>query len=101
MILEQTYSEEHWKSHWDWLLDFFKHEKYITVEGKPMLILYRPHEVPRLSSLVQFWHSLAKQAGTPYLAQCLGTETLWLGVPPDVVTLTKVLTMISLVSPSS
>lgn len=63
VILEQTYSRDHWKAHWLWLVKFFKHKNYILVDGKPMLILYRVWEVPNLQDLLQLWRKLAVDAG--------------------------------------
>ena len=63
MILEQTYDPKHWEAHWQWMLPFFKHKNYIRVDNKPMLVLYRPHEVPDLSELLTSWRQRAIESG--------------------------------------
>lgn len=75
VILEQTYSKEHWRAHWNWLVKFFNHERYILVEGKPMLVMYRVHDVPAFEEMTIYWRQLAVQAGVrSYLATKL---TIW------------------------
>ena len=73
VILEQTYYKKHWEAHWKWLIKFLKHDKYIKVDGKAMLIVYRAHDVPGFSKMIEYWQQLAKGAGAyPHYARQQG-----------------------------
>lgn len=66
-MLEQTYGDEaEWTEHFEYLLPFFKHEKYIKYRGSPMFILYRiGHFEDKLRPMMQLWVELAIKNGFP------------------------------------
>lgn len=56
VIVEQDYGDEKdWKRHIDYLMQFFKDSRYITVKGKPILLIYRPELIPNLKKMLDFW----------------------------------------------
>lgn len=63
-LIEQTYPgiEDH-RVHFAWLLRAFKDRRYIVVEGKPLLYIYKPLEIPDLHRITDLWRELAHQAG--------------------------------------
>ncbi len=64
LLIEQTYGDEsEWKDHFEYLLTFFVNDNYITNEGKPLLVLYRPELIPRLNDRLDYWTELAKASG--------------------------------------
>ena len=63
VYLKQTYKSNSWDAHWKWLLQFFRHEKYILVDNKPLLLLYRASDIPSLQALLKRWRVLALRAG--------------------------------------
>ena len=66
VIMPQFYGEEkEWKDHFDYLLPFFKDERYIKQDGKPIFDIYRPGSIGCLSKMLNFWRKLAKEAGLP------------------------------------
>lgn len=68
ILLEQKYGREpQWKEHFEYLLPFFKDERYITVEGKPLFIIYKPALIPCLNQMLRFWKKLAHENGLPGL----------------------------------
>ncbi|MCD7819995.1 MAG: glycoside hydrolase family 99-like domain-containing protein [Lachnospiraceae bacterium] len=66
VIMPQFYGEKkEWKEHFDYLLKFFRDERYIKEDGKPLLVIYRPESIPCLTPMLQYWRELAKRAGFP------------------------------------
>lgn len=63
-LIEQTYPglEDH-RLHFEWLLKAFKDRRYITVDDKPLFLIYSPTDIPELPNVILFWRELAKQAG--------------------------------------
>ena len=68
LLLNQQYGEKKdWIIHFNYLLDFFKDERYIRVDGKPLLILYRTSLIPCLEPMVACFRKQAKLNGFPDL----------------------------------
>ena len=63
-FIAQHYGEENeWKEHFNYLLPFFKDERYIKINGKPLFILYRPEIIPCLNKMIDCWQTLAQKNG--------------------------------------
>lgn len=61
-LISQRYgNKEQWKSHFEYFLSFFKDDRYIKIDGKPLLILYRPEIIPCLNEMIDYWQTLAKE----------------------------------------
>ena len=64
ILIEQTYpGENDYRTHFEFLLNAFRDPRYITVDGKPLFLLYRPLEIPDLPQVVKLWRKLATDAG--------------------------------------
>lgn len=64
ILISQTYGDkEDWKKHFDYLLPFFKDNRYIKIDGKPLFIIYRPEIVAPLKEMLTYWQELAKESG--------------------------------------
>lgn len=64
ILLEQKYGrEKEWKAHFEYLLPFFRDERYIKVNGKPVFIFYRPSHIICLAEMAEYWRKLAEKAG--------------------------------------
>ncbi len=50
-----------WKNHFDYLLPFFKDDRYIKKDGKPMFFIY--HYAKELEPMEEYWNDLAKENG--------------------------------------
>ncbi len=68
ILIEQTYPglEDH-KKHFYELLKAFRDTRYITVDGKPVFLIYRPTELPNIQQVTDFWRELAIKEGLPGL----------------------------------
>jgi hypothetical protein len=66
VLKEQTFGEkEDWERHFYYLLEFFKDERYIKVDGKPMMIIYNPLGVKEFPEMMKLWQQLARENGLP------------------------------------
>ena len=74
ILIEQTYpGEEDHKAHFKYLLTAFRDHRYITVEGKPLIIIYKPLKLPNAKKWLDFWRESALKAGLKGL-YILGTN---------------------------
>lgn len=65
ILIKQNYEEnaEAWKAHFTYLLQFFKDERYILHENKPMLLIYKPHLIKGCKEMIEYWDQLSKDNG--------------------------------------
>lgn len=65
-LLEQEYGGvEEWEAHFKYLLPFFKDERYVKVDGRPVFQFYHAGLIYCLSDMIVLWQKLAKQNGLP------------------------------------
>ncbi|MCI8806450.1 MAG: hypothetical protein HFE59_11360 [Clostridiales bacterium] len=64
VLLRQAYGQEkEWIDHFKYLLSFFKDERYIKIDNKPILVIYKPDEISVLSLMLKCWNQLAVSEG--------------------------------------
>ncbi len=64
ILAEQDYGNyEEWVKHFEYLLPFFRDERYIKKEGRPVFIFYSPNDIKPLGEMTECWRKLAKEAG--------------------------------------
>lgn len=64
LLKKQTYGEEgSWKFHFDYLLSFFKDERYIKINNKPVFLIYNTDVIPCLKEMIESWDCWSKEAG--------------------------------------
>lgn len=75
MLAELRYgTEADWKKHFDYLLPFFRDERYIKLDGKPMFAFFQPNnDFPLQQKMVAYWEKLALEAGLPGII-CLSKD---------------------------
>lgn len=54
---------EEWDRHISYLIKFFRHSNYICIDNKPVLLIYRPSTISRLSDRLSYWHRKTREAG--------------------------------------
>lgn len=63
-IFEQLYpGDEDYIAHFYDVLPAFKDSRYITVDGKPLFVIFDPDAIPDASHFIQLWKELAVQNG--------------------------------------
>lgn len=63
VLMAQDHSETDNLNVFQDLLRFFKDSRYILVDGKPMITIYRPGIITGLPGLVETWRAAARDAG--------------------------------------
>lgn len=64
-IMEQTYVKEEYADHFFDVLPAFKDKRYITVDGKPLFLVYAPLMIPDPEYFISTWQRLAHENGLP------------------------------------
>lgn len=63
-FLEQNYlGDEDFILHFNTILPAFKDHRYITVDGKPLFLVFAPEDIPNPSHFIELWQKLAKENG--------------------------------------
>lgn len=64
ILLEQSYgNSDNWKNHLEYLIPFFKDERYIKIDNKPVFIIYRIDEITCIDEMLSCWNELVKKEG--------------------------------------
>lgn len=64
VLIEQRYSPEDDEAHINWLIERVLHdERYICVDGKPVLLIYRPSSLPDSRRTLDLWRERTTSAG--------------------------------------
>lgn len=85
MLIEQTYpGEEDDIAHFMSVLPAFRDKRYITVDGKPLFVLYNAWTHTRVKEWMATWRRLAVENGLPGLHMvCMCDSTLTFQLNPD------------------
>lgn len=64
VLMPQEYGgEQEWRRHFEYLVPFFKDQRYIKEDGCPMFVIYKPQSMPDANAMMTLWDRLAKEAG--------------------------------------
>lgn len=64
VLIPQFYGgPNEWKEHFEYLYPFFSDNRYITIEGKPLMIIYRAEVITKLNDMLDYWNELAREKG--------------------------------------
>jgi len=56
-------NEKNWEYHFNYLLDFFKDDRYIKIDNKPVFIIFNYFQKEILQTMCTHWRKLAVKAG--------------------------------------
>lgn len=73
VLMKQEYlDEKEWENHYQYLRRFFLDRRYIQVDHKPMLCIYRSDEIERFPEMIRLWTKLAQKDGFTglYVVSC-------------------------------
>lgn len=67
VIIKQNHTPEKeiWKKHFYFLLPFFKDERAIKIDGKPIFLIFQPFIINQIIEMLEYWQELAIQEGLP------------------------------------
>lgn len=64
ILLAQKYgNRQDWEKHFYYLLPFFRDDRYIKVDGKPVFVFYKVSLIPCFENMVDCWRELASKEG--------------------------------------
>ncbi len=63
VFMEQTYSEEDYEVYFNYLLPAFKDPRYITVDGKPLFVVFNYRDIPDPVKFIEIFRTLASKNG--------------------------------------
>lgn len=76
VFLQQEYpGVADYTDHFMYLLPFFRDDRYIKVDGKPLFMVFNPYEIPDNELFISTWRELAKQNGLPGIHFVARSET--------------------------
>ena len=78
ILMKQSETVESYSSFIDGAIEYMKSKKYIRVDGRPLLIIYRPSLVPDCAYTLKMWRArcIESDVGSPYI---IGVkENTWL-----------------------
>jgi lipopolysaccharide biosynthesis protein len=64
VLIEQTYpGYEDYQAHFNELLPAFSDSRYVTVDDKPLFLIYRWDEIPDVRKVTDLWRTMAVESG--------------------------------------
>ncbi len=65
ILIQQNHNYDivEWEKHFDYLLEYFKDERYIKIDGKPVFMIYRPDIFPKVNEFLMFMRQRATNSG--------------------------------------
>lgn len=67
VLMKQDYSLKDDLNHIKYLIPFFKDDRYIKIDGKPIFLMYRTELHPQINEATEIWRNEVKKAGFPDL----------------------------------
>lgn len=77
LLLQEYPGEQDIVAHFNAVLPAFKDKRYITVDGKPLFLLYAPEDIPDIKGFFAKWNQLAKENGLPRGIHFVGIARGW------------------------
>lgn len=81
LLIEQHYSLEDDREHIRYLIRYFRDDRYIKINGKPLYVMYRPELHPEIKNATDIWREEVRRAGFDGL-YLIGVENFMKGVDP-------------------
>jgi hypothetical protein len=70
VLMPQEYSEEDDLAHIRWLCTAFAADRYIKIDGRPLMLVYRAGLIPDMQRTAATWRTFAQREGFPDLYLC-------------------------------
>lgn len=63
-LIRQSYpGEEDWRAHIEYLVQFFKDNRYSKIDGKPVLYFFNPSDIPDYTQMLDCWDGYLRTQG--------------------------------------
>lgn len=63
ILMKQDYTDEDAREHIRWFLPYFKDSRYIRIDNKPVIAIYRTTKIPNLKQTIEIWREEALKEG--------------------------------------
>lgn len=63
ILIKQDYSEEDALNHIKWLMPYLKDSRYIRIDDKPVIAIYRSTIIPNIEKMIEIWREEARKEG--------------------------------------
>lgn len=63
ILIAQDYTDEDAMKHIKWLIPYLKDPRYIKIDGKPVISIYRTTKIPNLESMIKIWREECRKEG--------------------------------------
>ncbi len=70
VLMPQEFSDADDLAHIRWLATAFADDRYITIDGRPLMLVYRPQQLPDPKRTFDIWRKEAQALGFPDLYLC-------------------------------
>lgn len=70
VLIQQNYTDEDSQAHIEWFIKAFQDERYIKIDGRPLLLIYRLDNIPNVNNVIALWRSAVRDNGFPDLYLC-------------------------------
>lgn len=70
VLIKQNYNDADDIAHMEYLLQFFRDERYIRINGKPLFLVYRASQMPDSKRTTELWRDIARREGVGELYLC-------------------------------
>ncbi len=66
LLMDQEYPGiDDYTNHFNAVLSAFKDKRYMTIDGKPIFVVYNPIDLPNPQEFIDLWNRLARENGLP------------------------------------
>lgn len=65
ILIKQTHppTKQSWSRHFDYLINIWRDERAIKIDGKPVFVIYRPQKIQKIGNMLEYWNQQAKKSG--------------------------------------
>lgn len=63
IIMKQSHTVESYKKFIEDAAEYLKDPRYLTVNGKKVILIYKPHDVPKCKEVLAYWRSYCREHG--------------------------------------
>ena len=78
LIYHDFDDEKDWIDHFNYMLPFFKDSRYMTEDGMPLLIIYVPQLIGKISKMLDLWEQMAQAHGFPGIKFIYQNVSAWM-----------------------
>lgn len=65
IMLQEYGGKKEWEVHLQYLLPFFRDKRYITIDGKPLFIIYKPEQIVDIYQMARYFRKRVQEEGFP------------------------------------